>query len=109
MLDIADIEHHELRSERQVRRVADDDRGAVEPVAVRVCGVLRVRILELQLRQTPSRHFHRVGWIRNVDDDVDLAEVTSDGGGRVDIPSAEIAVAMRPEAAGFPLAEANRV
>src|SRR5262245_54496314 len=107
MLDVADIEHHELRPERQVGGIADDNGGPREPVAVRVCGVLCVWILQLQPRQAPSRHFHRVRRIRNVDDDVDLSEVASDSGSSVDVASAEIPVAMCPETAGLPLAETH--
>src|SRR5262249_25261919 len=109
LLDVADIEHDELRPKRQVGRVADDDGGTVEPVAVRIRGVLRVRILQLQLRQTPSRYFNRVCRIRNIDDHVDLPEVASDGGGGVDVPSAEVPVAMRSESTGLPLTETHRV
>src|SRR5262245_45496550 len=109
MLDVADIEHHQLCPERQIGGVADDDGRPVQPVAVRVCGVLRVRILQLQFRQPPPRYLYRMRWIRNIDVDVDLSEVASDGSSRVDVASAEIRVAVCSEAAGLPLAEAHRV
>src|ERR1043165_3391010 len=48
-------------------------------------------------------------WVRDVDDDVDLAEVAPDGGGGMDVAAAVVAVAVRAETAGLPLPQAHRM
>ncbi|MER9231869.1 hypothetical protein NKI56_07160 [Mesorhizobium sp. M0622] len=136
--DVADIEHNDTRRTiRQIDKIAGDIRRAVQrdilaragaegaahalrlqsqPVAIggllvggglRGCKALAAGLV--LARHPPASGFARTRAIRNIEDDVDVAPVTRHAGGKVDITSTGIEVAMRAVSAGTVVTELFRI
>ena len=102
LADVADVEdEHPGAAVIEIQPVAVDDGRSVDLHAV--LGLLARR--HVLARRRPSRDFHGLRRILDVDDHEELVLVAGQRSGREHVAAAGIAVAMGAAAAGLPLTE----